>query len=100
MKVLRGGMIVDGTGANPMFKGDVHVDGASIAAVLPWAGDDAEPSLPADAEVVDCDGKIVAPGWIDQHTHFGGFAASAALAGWGLLLARSSPHPTSPLSPS
>ena len=77
MKVLRGGMVVDGTGANPMFKGDVHVDGDSIAAVLPWAGD-AEPSLPAAAEVVDCDGKIVAPGWIDQHTHFGEFAASAA----------------------
>ncbi len=60
--VVRGGTIVDGTGADP-FVGDVGIDGGTITAV---GG-----SL-AGARVIDADGALVAPGWVDVHTHFDG----------------------------
>src|SRR6476660_6220613 len=41
--------------------GDVLVEDDRIAAV--------EPSIDADAEVVDCAGKIVIPGFVDTHRH-------------------------------
>lgn len=28
-------------------------------------------SIPADAEVVDCQGQVLLPGWVDAHTHVG-----------------------------
>jgi N-acyl-D-amino-acid deacylase len=59
--VLRGGTVVDGTGA-PRFVADVRIEGDRIAAV--------GTNLPKrDAEVQDVTGKIVAPGFIDVHTH-------------------------------
>src|SRR5947207_3554457 len=59
--VLRGGTVIDGTGA-PRFVADVRIEGERISAIgaqLP----------PQGAEVVDVAGKIVAPGFIDVHTH-------------------------------
>jgi N-acyl-D-amino-acid deacylase len=56
--VLKGGTIVDGSGAPPL-RGDVALDGARIAAV--------GPDLAGDA--VDCAGMVVAPGFIDTHSH-------------------------------
>jgi len=62
--VLRGGTIVDGTGA-PAFVGDVAVAGSRIQAV--------GPSLPIRGrEEYDVKGLLVTPGWIDIHTHFDG----------------------------
>ena len=59
--VLRGGTVLDGTGA-PRFSADVRVEGERIAAV--------GANLPAqDADVHDVAGKIVAPGFVDVHTH-------------------------------
>ncbi len=59
--LIRGGLIIDGTGA-PGFIGDVLVSGDRIQAV----GKD----LPSDgARVVDASGKIVIPGLIDPHVH-------------------------------
>jgi 5-methylthioadenosine/S-adenosylhomocysteine deaminase len=61
--VLRGGYIItmDGTlGDIPI--GDVHVRDGAIAAIAP--------SIAApDAEVVDAQGKIVMPGFIETHSH-------------------------------
>ena len=60
--VIRGGKIVDGTG-NPWFEGDVAVRGDRIAAIG---------HLGADVEarrVIDARGLIVAPGFIDMHSH-------------------------------
>ncbi len=62
--VIRGGTIVDGTGA-PGFSGDVAVDGGRIAAV----GGRLDGDL-----VVDADGATVTPGWVDVHTHYDGQA--------------------------
>jgi N-acyl-D-aspartate/D-glutamate deacylase len=59
--VLRGGTVLDGTGAAPVAA-DVAVAGDRVLAV----GRD----LPAgDARVLDVGGLVVAPGFIDAHTH-------------------------------
>src|SRR3954466_10661345 len=59
--LLRGGTVIDGTGA-PCFRADVRVEGDRIVAV----GADLAPD---GAVVVDAGGRIVAPGFIDVHTH-------------------------------
>src|ERR1700760_198401 len=58
--VIRGGKIVDGTGAAP-YSGDVAVKDGRIAEI----GKVAETS----AREIDADGAIVTPGFIDLHTH-------------------------------
>jgi N-acyl-D-amino-acid deacylase len=63
--VIRGGLIVDGTGA-PGFVGDVAIDGGIISAV----GDDIGPGQ----REVDATGLLVTPGWVDVHTHYDGQA--------------------------
>lgn len=59
--VLRGGRIVDGTGA-PWFVGDVGVKGDTIAAVAPRLDAGA-------AKVITATGLVVAPGFVDVHSH-------------------------------
>jgi N-acyl-D-aspartate/D-glutamate deacylase len=59
--VLRNGKIVDGTG-NPWFLGDVAVRGGRIVAV------GRVPAGPAKREI-DARGLVVAPGFIDMHSH-------------------------------
>jgi N-acyl-D-aspartate/D-glutamate deacylase len=59
--VLRGGTVVDGTGA-PGRRGDVAIDGGRVVAI--GAVDDEA------ATTVDVDGLVVAPGFIDLHTHY------------------------------
>jgi len=58
--VIRGGTIVDGTGA-AQYTGDVAVDGDRIAAMGDGVGK-------AKREI-DARGKIVTPGFFDIHTH-------------------------------
>src|SRR3954447_10430935 len=62
--VIRGGTIVDGTG-DERFSGDVAVDDGVISAV---GG-----RLEGDS-IIDADGAIVTPGWVDVHTHYDGQA--------------------------
>jgi N-acyl-D-amino-acid deacylase len=59
--LLRGGTVIDGTGA-PRFEADVRIEGERIVAL----GANLEPQ---GALVLDASGKIVAPGFIDVHTH-------------------------------
>jgi N-acyl-D-amino-acid deacylase len=58
--VIRGGTVVDGTGA-PGVRADVLVEGERVVEV--------GPGLRGDAEV-DAGGCVVAPGFIDIHTHY------------------------------
>jgi N-acyl-D-amino-acid deacylase len=75
--VIRGGTIIDGTGAKPVA-GDVAIDGGRIAAVGGKAG-------PGKREI-DAAGLLVTPGWVDVHTHYDGQAM------WDPLLAPSCWH--------
>jgi N-acyl-D-aspartate/D-glutamate deacylase len=60
--LIRGGTIVDGTGAAPA-RADVRIRGGAIAEI--------GPALRADGErPIDASGAYVAPGFIDVHTHY------------------------------
>lgn len=59
--LLRGGTLVDGTGAPPR-RADLAVKAGRIAAIGELAGTPAR-------EVVDVSGHAVAPGFIDMHSH-------------------------------
>ncbi|HUR32647.1 MAG TPA: D-aminoacylase [Vicinamibacterales bacterium] len=59
--VIRGGHVVDGTGS-PWFAADVAISGDTIVAV--------SPRLDATgARVLDATGLVVAPGFVDVHSH-------------------------------
>ena len=59
--VVRGGRILDGTG-NPWFVADLGIKGDAIVAVAPRLE-------AAGARVIDARGLVVAPGFIDVHSH-------------------------------
>ncbi len=58
--IIRNGLIVDGSG-DPAKPGDVAVKGDRIVAVGRVRG--------SASEMIDADGKTIAPGFIDVHTH-------------------------------
>ena len=59
--VIKNGMLVDGTGA-PARRGDVAIAGGTIAEIGRVTD--------GAARVIDADGLVVAPGFIDPHTHY------------------------------
>ncbi len=59
--IVKNGLVVDGSGA-PGYRGDVAVKDGKIAAVGQVAGE--------ARTVVDAGGRVIAPGFIDPHTHF------------------------------
>ena len=61
--VLRGGLVVDGTGA-PAAAADVAVDGGVVSVVGEVDG--------RGRDELDVEGLVVAPGWVDIHTHYDG----------------------------
>src|SRR5271170_2262432 len=76
--VIRGGTVVDGMG-EPARTADVTIDRGHISGVGSFAGEAAN-------RTVDADGLLVAPGWVDVHTHYDGQAT------WDEVLAPSSSH--------
>ncbi len=63
--VIRGGTVVDGTGA-PRRVADVAVDGEKITAVGSDVG--------RGRREIDAQGLLVTPGFVDVHTHYDGQA--------------------------
>jgi len=59
--VIKNGMLVDGTGA-PARRADVAITGGKIAEIGRVTD--------GTARVIDADGLVVAPGFIDPHTHY------------------------------
>ena len=66
--LIRGGVVVDGTGAAAR-QADVAIDGDRIVAV----GRDAA-TIGRAARTIDAEGMLVTPGWVDIHTHYDGQA--------------------------
>ena len=75
--VIRGGTVIDGSGSAPRTA-DIAVKDGVIVSVEGKAG-------PAAREV-QADGALVAPGWVDIHTHYDGQAT------WDQEMAPSSWH--------
>jgi len=64
--VIRGGQVVDGTGAEPRTA-DIAIDGEMISVV--GEVDD------TGRREIDADGALVTPGFVDVHTHYDGQAS-------------------------
>jgi N-acyl-D-aspartate/D-glutamate deacylase len=76
--IIRGGTVVDGTGA-PGYRADLAIDNGRITRI----GDLADASA---ARVIDATNRIVTPGFVDLHTHLD------AQVGWDPLLRSSCYH--------
>jgi len=63
--VIRNGLLADGTGA-PLREADVALRGGTVSEVGTVAG--------RGREEIDATGALVAPGWVDIHTHYDGQA--------------------------
>src|SRR5262249_3302532 len=59
--ILRNGRVVDGSGS-PWYRGDVAVRGDTIVRIAPSITESA-------ARVIDAGGQVIAPGFIDIHSH-------------------------------
>ena len=75
--IIRGGTLVDGTGAAPVV-GDIGVQGDRIVAVGKVEG--------KARREIDATGLVITPGWVDIHTHYDGQAT------WDAVMAPSSWH--------
>jgi N-acyl-D-aspartate/D-glutamate deacylase len=74
--VVRGGTVVDGTGM-PAFTADVEVTDGRITRVGRFDA--------GDARTIEADGLVVAPGFIDLHTHYDAqlhFEPTASPSSW------------------
>jgi len=63
--VIRGGLLIDGTGAAPVPNSMITIVNGRIQSV----GRQGSATVPADAEVIDATGKTVIPGLVDSHVH-------------------------------
>ncbi len=61
-RVIRGGMIVDGSRL-PRYRGDIGIKDGAIACIGRIGAGEAD-------ETIDAGGLIVAPGFVDLHTHY------------------------------
>ena len=77
--VLRGGLLIDGTGATPLNNAVVMISDGRIQRV----GAAGVAPIPPDALVIDTTGKTIMPGLVDGHMHMRNYQASTYLY-WGV----------------
>ena len=65
MKVIRAGILIDGTGAPPARGATICIEGGLITAVLPSI----DATVPENAVIIDASDGTVMPGMIDAHVH-------------------------------
>jgi imidazolonepropionase-like amidohydrolase len=63
--LIRGGLLIDGTGSPPIEKGVILIEGQRIIGV----GKEEELREKADVHVLDCSDQTLLPGLIDCHNH-------------------------------
>src|SRR5579885_2321877 len=64
--VIQGGTLIDGTGKSPIRDSVIVIEGGRIKEVGSRGG----VTYPANAKVVNAEGKTVLPGFIDGHIHY------------------------------
>ena len=67
--LLRGGTLVDGTG-RPARRADIGVRDGRVVTVTEPSDPEGSPSGETAADVIDVTGLVVAPGFVDPHTHY------------------------------
>lgn len=78
--IIRGAMLVDGTGSPPMGPVDIVIEENTISSVqnVGYPGipikEDRRPKAEAGTKEIDAEGMYVLPGFIDMHAHTGGSA--------------------------
>ena len=87
--IIKGGILIDGTGSDPILKAAVVIDGDRIRSV--GRANDIE--IPDGAKIIDAVGKTIMPGLIDCHLHLLGlksdnYLAETLIAPGGLKLLR------------
>ncbi|KAA3607890.1 MAG: amidohydrolase [Planctomycetota bacterium] len=77
---LRGGTLIDGTGAPPIGPVDLLIEGNRIVRIqsvgfpgVPIRAERRTAAQPGDREI-DCHGRFILPGFVDMHGHIGGSA--------------------------
>ena len=81
--ILRGGILVDGTGAPPFGPVDVVIENNRITQIkvvgYPGVPIDSSrrPQLKEGGFEVDCSGRYILPGFVDMHGHIGGRSQGA-----------------------
>jgi hypothetical protein len=82
--IIRGVMLIDGTGAPPIGPTDIVVKGNRIVSIqtvgYPGVATDESrrPKLESGGKELKCDGMYLMPGFIDMHGHIGGSQAPDA----------------------
>src|SRR5207245_7379576 len=66
--LVKGGTLIDGTGAAPVPEARVVIVDGIIQKV--WSGEAGSPALPPGTKVVDAAGKYLIPGLIESHVHY------------------------------
>ena len=66
-KVIKGGILIDGTGNTPVKDAVIIIEGKTITTI----GKKSEVAIPKgdNVETIEADGKTIMPGLIDSHVH-------------------------------
>ena len=79
MLLIRGGTLIDGTGADPLPDAALLIDNDRIVALGPQT----TVTAPDNVDAIDLNGATILPGLIDVHDHLG-MHSYGLVQNWGL----------------